>query len=155
MLGGGCLIPVLDFDAWSVYDGASEGTGRSEKVWLMSPEGQVGLFKYPKSTHTTEHVSEKLASAIGELIGVPCAKCDIGVCGGRMGVMSYRIALAGTERMREAVHLITMLLPQFDKEGLYAQFTDGKKIYYSIELIYNVLSFISSSQYAIGWERCF
>ena len=32
-----------DFSDWNIYDGASEGSGRSEKVWLISPSREYGL----------------------------------------------------------------------------------------------------------------
>ena len=43
------MIPVQDYSDWNIYDGASEGSGRSEKIWLTSDDGNIGLFKFPKS----------------------------------------------------------------------------------------------------------
>lgn len=63
------MFAVRKFDDWKIYDGAAEGSGRSEKVWLQSNDGRIGLFKYPKldsHNHTTyEHISEHLACQIG------------------------------------------------------------------------------------------
>ena len=42
------MFEVINFDSWNVYNGASEGSGRSEKIWLISDTGEIGLFKYPK-----------------------------------------------------------------------------------------------------------
>lgn len=39
------MIPVHDYSDWNIYDGASEGSGRSEKIWLISDDGNIGLFK--------------------------------------------------------------------------------------------------------------
>ena len=39
------MIPVQDYSDWNIYDGASEGSGRSEKIWLISDDGNIGLFK--------------------------------------------------------------------------------------------------------------
>ena len=29
---------IKDFSSWLEYQGASEGSGRSEKLWLVNPE---------------------------------------------------------------------------------------------------------------------
>ncbi len=37
---------MKDFSFWEEYEGTPEGSGRSEKIWLMNPDtGQTGLFK--------------------------------------------------------------------------------------------------------------
>jgi len=55
------VIIIRDFSSWIEYEGASEGSGRSEKIWLVNPENNtIGLFKFTKSNYTTEHLSEKL-----------------------------------------------------------------------------------------------
>ena len=28
---------IKDFSSWEEYEGASEGSGRSEKIWLVNP----------------------------------------------------------------------------------------------------------------------
>lgn len=44
---------MKDFSFWMEYEGASEGSGRSEKLWLMNPDtGQSGLFKFKKDLTT-------------------------------------------------------------------------------------------------------
>lgn len=70
---------MKDFSFWEEYEGASEGSGRSEKIWLINPDTQqTGLFKFKKDEETTDHVSECVASDLAELIGIPCAKFEIG-----------------------------------------------------------------------------
>jgi len=50
---------VKDFSYWCEYEGASEGSGRSKKIWLINPDnGQTGLFKFKKDIETTDHISE-------------------------------------------------------------------------------------------------
>lgn len=40
---------MKDFSHWKEYEGASEGSGRSEKQWLINPDtAQTGLFKYKR-----------------------------------------------------------------------------------------------------------
>ena len=75
------MFEVINFDSWNVYNGASEGSGRSEKIWLISDTGEIGLFKYPKidpttQKETTEHISEHLAHQLGEILKVPTAKVE-------------------------------------------------------------------------------
>lgn len=75
------MIPVQDYSDWNIYDGASEGSGRSEKIWLISDDGNIGLFKFPKidpttSQETTEHISEHLAHQLGEVLGVSTANVE-------------------------------------------------------------------------------
>ena len=77
---------MKDFSFWEKYEGASEGSGRSEKIWLINPEtNEKGLFKFPKvkdkdkSIITGEYWAEKLATEIGKLVDVECAKVDIGI----------------------------------------------------------------------------
>ena len=41
---------MKDFSHWKEYEGASEGSGRSEKLWLINPDtNQTGLFKLIES----------------------------------------------------------------------------------------------------------
>ena len=43
----GCMFKLLDYSEWKEYDGFSEGSGRSEKVWLVSPSdinAEIGLI---------------------------------------------------------------------------------------------------------------
>ena len=37
------MLKLIDFSKWNVYDGASEGSGRSEKIWLKSDVGEIPL----------------------------------------------------------------------------------------------------------------
>lgn len=86
------MIIIFDFSSWLEYKGASEGSGRSEKIWLENPEnGDIGLFKFTKSKYTTEHLSEKIAMEIAKLVDIECMKVDIGKYDNRVGSLSYRI----------------------------------------------------------------
>lgn len=83
---------IIDFSSWQEYQGASEGSGRSEKIWLVNPvNDNVGLFKFNKSEYTTEHLSEKIASELGQIIGIKCSKIDLGTYDSRIGSLSYKI----------------------------------------------------------------
>lgn len=134
-------VEIYNFNSWSPYDGFAEGSGRSEKIWLESPSGEVGLFKFPKSgqgdeDYTSEHVSEHLAYKLGSILAVPTATVDIGVYKGRIGCMSYQINKKH-EDLIEAALFITEHHPQYDVDSMVDHET-GK--YYCLEHIFEVAS---------------
>lgn len=125
---------MIDFTKWKTYDGMSEGSGRSDKIWLTNEEtGQIGLFKFPKSLQTTEHISEKLASEIAEMIELKCSKIDLGIYNNRIGSMSYKINTED-EILIEGIQLISTKNPNYDQNSLYDSYT---KEYYSLAMILN------------------
>jgi hypothetical protein len=127
---------IKDFSSWLEYEGASEGSGRSEKIWLENPKNNiVGLFKFPKSEFTTEHISEKVAADIAKLINIECMKVDLGEYNSRKGSLSYRINTKG-ENLIEGVRLINKYYPDYDPNTLY---DEKKQEYYSLEMILNSL----------------
>lgn len=76
------MFEVKNFDKWlEDTESGKFGSGASEKIWLVNPETK-GLFKFPKVKSdgriTGEYWAEKLATEIGKLINVECAKVDIG-----------------------------------------------------------------------------
>lgn len=115
------MFKLLDYSEWKEYDGFSEGSGRSEKVWLVSPSdinAEIGVFKFPKydptsKTSTYEHVSEHLASKLGELMNMPTARVEIGTYKGRVGSMSYLINKE-TEVLQEGLSFILRRHPNYD-----------------------------------------
>lgn len=130
------MVEIRDFSSWSVYDGASEGSGRSEKVWLKSPDGQIGLFKFPRSDAqnpkgTTEHLSEHLACKLGRILDVPTAQVDLGIRDGRMGSMSYSVCDFG-EELREGIGFISGKYPKYNAETLT---NEENNTYYCIDYI--------------------
>lgn len=139
------MVAIIDFSTWNVYDGASEGSGRSEKIWLKSDEGSVGLFKFPKinpsdNKETTEHISEHLAHKIGNIIGVPTAKVDIGRYNGRIGCMSHFVC-EEKEILSEGIWFISSKFPQYDADKMINM---ADKSYYCLnhllETVPNILS---------------
>ena len=108
------MINVIDYNSWDEYEGASEGSGRSAKIWLINKlTKEKGLFKFTKSDKTTEHISEKLASELAKLLGLESAKIDIGKYGSKIGSMSYLIN-EDTEILVEGIYLINRLYPNYD-----------------------------------------
>lgn len=131
------MINVVDFSDWKEYDGASEGSGRSEKVWLKSKNGQIGLFKFPKidpvdNKETTEHVSEHLAHKIGEIIGVLTAEVDIGTYNNRIGSMSYFVCKKN-EFLKEGIWFLSARFPKYNVEKMQDE-NDGK--YYCLDHLF-------------------
>ena len=132
------MIIVKDFSGWHEYEGASEGSGRSEKIWLEDDNGRVGLFKYPKTDpstgrETTEHISEHLAHQIGNNLGVATADVDIGIRNGRIGSMSYQINKPN-ELILEGINFVSRSFPNYDANIMVDIST---KKYYSIEHIFH------------------
>lgn len=113
-------IETVDYSNWIPYDGFSPGSGRSEKQWLQSRDGEIGLFKFPKvnpatSTISTEYVSEHLAHRIGDILGIETADVELGFYNGRIGSMSYLINRED-EAVVEGAVFITGLHPDYDLE---------------------------------------
>lgn len=127
---------MKNFDSWNIYEGSSEGSGRSEKEWLISNEQKIGLFKFPKNDPltgniTSEHISEHLAYIIGNILGVETAVVELGVYKGRVGCMSY---LVNNPRqfVIEGINFITQIYPQYDANKMVNLDTG---IYYNINFI--------------------
>ena len=128
---------IKDFSSWLEYQGASEGSGRSEKLWLVNPENKaIGLFKFTKSDYTTEHISEKIAMQLAKLVDIECMEVEIGKYNNRVGSLSYRIN-DDDENLIEGIQLINKYYPNYNPETLY---DDINKEYYSLEMILNSLS---------------
>ncbi len=129
---------MKDFSNWKEYEGASEGSGRSEKLWLINPDtAQTGLFKYKKDVGTTDHVSECIASDLAGLIGIPCAQFEIGLFHGREGSISYNIVGHDGMTLIEGIYCISLLHVNFDVDRLM-DVESGER--YSLEMIEQVLN---------------
>ena len=129
---------MKDFSHWKEYEGASEGSGRSEKLWLINPDtNQTGLFKYKKDAETTDHVSECIASDIAGLIGIPCAKFEIVMYNERAGSISYNIVEHEGAALIEGIYGISLVYNNYDSEKLM-DIKTGEK--YSLEMIEKVLN---------------
>ena len=125
------MFEIVDCSSWNTWDGMAEGSGRSEKEWLVSDHDQVCLFKYPTSAVTTEHVSEHMACQIGKLIGIETAEVDLGCRNGRMGSISYQINTAHQDLV-EGIWFISGRYPQFNPDKLIDE-ASGR--YYCLEMI--------------------
>ncbi len=141
------MIEVKNFDNW-IEDKISGkfGSGASEKVWLINPEtNEKGLFKFPKVKDkekekgiiTGEYWAEKLATEIGKLLDVECAKVDIGTYKGRIGSMSYNI-IKENETLNEGVTYIQDKYPLYNKKKLIDEYSDEK---YSFQMISKCLAY--------------
>lgn len=111
-----------NFDDWSPYEGFAEGSGRSEKIWLQSQDGKIGLFKFPKfdpetKIITTEHVSEHMAHQLGLLLNVETAEVDLGIYHDRQGCMSYLLNKPD-EAIVEGAAFITGIHPDYDMDEM-------------------------------------
>lgn len=134
------MFEVKNFDNW-IEDKISGkfGSGASEKIWLINPEtNEKGLFKFPKVKDnekgiiTGEYWAEKLATEIGKLIDVECAKVDIGTYKGRIGSMSYNILENKYDNLFEGIYFIQKHYPYYNKSKLEDTYSNMK---YSIQMI--------------------
>lgn len=126
---------MKDFSFWVEYEGTSEGSGRSEKIWLQNPDtNQTGLFKFKKDVGTTDHISECIAYKIAQLLGLPCAKFELGMYRGREGSMSYNIIEKPNQILIEGIYFITLIYPGYNPELLIDNDTQHR---YSIEMVKN------------------
>lgn len=134
------MIEVKNFDNW-IEDKISGkfGSGASEKIWLINPEtNEKGLFKFPKVKDkekgiiTGEYWAEKLATEIGKLIDVECAKVDIGTYKGRIGSMSYNVLENKYDNLFEGIYFIQKHYPYYNKSKLKDTYSNIK---YSIQMI--------------------
>lgn len=124
---------MKDFSFWEEYKGTSEGSGRSEKIWLHNPDtGQTGLFKFKKDEGTTDHVSECIAYDLSCLLDIPCAKFELGTYNGREGSISYNIIQRNDEYLMEGIYFISSIYPSYDSEKFIDVETQNK---YSVEMI--------------------
>ena len=133
------MFSIRDFSAWKIYEGFSEGSGRSEKQWLQSSDGDIGLFKWPKvfpqtGRTTYEHISEHLAHQIGEMINIPTANVEIGEFDYRIGSMSYLVN-ESYEELREGAWFLLGKYPHYDINMLRDRATGQ---YYSIQQIFSL-----------------
>lgn len=127
---------LVEYSNWKIYEGASEGSGRSDKLWLTNPDSnEIGLFKFTKTEKTTEHISEKMASELANLLGLECAKIEIGNYMSKIGSMSYLINNE-SETLIEGIYLINRIYPNYDPSSLY---DEVNKEYYSLDMILNSL----------------
>lgn len=143
------MFEVKNFDNWiEDIETGKYGSGASEKVWLINPETkEKGLFKFPKvkdkekGTITGEYWAEKLATEIGKLIDVECARVDIGTYKGRIGSMSYNLVNSSSKEnytnLLEGIVFIENQYPYYDKDKLEDTYSNSK---YSIQMIQNSLN---------------
>lgn len=137
------MFDVVDCSSWDVWkDGMAEGSGRSEKEWLVSNNQQVCLFKYPKSTKTTEHVSEHLACQIGKIVDIKTASIDLGYRNGRLGSISYRLN-SETQDLLEGIWFICGSYPKYNADRLI---DEESGLYYCLQMIETSLGVLFNQQ---------
>lgn len=128
------------FDNWKPYAGGAEGSGRGAKDWLENKSNnagvEIGVFKYPKlyddNNVTGEYWAENVATKIADIIGIECAKTEIGMYYGKIGVMSYLVRNYETESLVEGVSYIADKYPFYDPDSLIDR---ESNFIYSIQMI--------------------
>ena len=127
---------MKDFSYWQVYEGAAEGSGRSEKIWLINPDnGKIGLFKFKKDIFTTDHISECIAYKMAMALGIPCAVFELGMYHNREESMSYNIVTTDNQVLIEGINYINIFYPSYDAEKFFDIDTGDL---YSVEMVQKV-----------------
>jgi len=127
---------LINFDHWEIDEDSPFGSGASEKKWLINSETkQKGIFKFPKGVNigkpTGEYWAEKVANQLAEVLGIECAKVDIGIFRGRVGSMSYMI-LKEEEELIEGIQYITNIYKEYNQDKFIDYITEEP---YSIKMI--------------------
>lgn len=122
---------IYDYNSWTPYDGFAEGSGRSEKLWLISDTGSIGLFKFTKSIYTTEHISERLSYLLAKHLGIEAAEVFLGKRDKRDGCLSMLVNMEN-EELIEGISYISKLWPNYDDQIMFDTETQE---YYSIHHI--------------------
>lgn len=129
---------MKNFSFWDEYEGASEGSGRSEKTWLINPDtGQTGLFKFKKDENTTDHISECIACKLADVLQLACASFELGTYRDKEGSMSYNIIRNEEMVLIEGLSVLNLCYPEYNPDKFMDENTGMK---YSLEMIENALS---------------
>ncbi|HEY3323805.1 MAG TPA: hypothetical protein VGP72_25360 [Planctomycetota bacterium] len=127
--------PSAKFAVIPVQDGAldREHTGTTLKFWL--PGGRM-LFKAAREG-TGEYWSEKLASELAALMGLPAARVDLACWGDTPGVISHSFLMPGEYFLQQKRfrRVIARLLPPEQRSGLrYHTLSSAKTLLSFVEL---------------------
>lgn len=129
---------MKNFSFWDVYEGASEGSGRSEKIWLINPDtGKIGLFKYKKDENTTDHISECIAYKLADILQLACARFELGTYQDKEGSMSYNIINNEEMVLIEGLSVLNLYYPEYNPDKFMDESTGMR---YSLEMIEHTLS---------------
>src|SRR4051812_43391861 len=81
-------FPILEITKDMIL--GDEPMGSKEKFWCrIVANGPKWLFKHPREeSGKMEHIAEKLAQEIGDLLGVPCARIECAQFEGKRGTVS-------------------------------------------------------------------
>ncbi|MDU4862631.1 MAG: HipA domain-containing protein [Terrisporobacter othiniensis] len=125
---------IKDFSCWVKNREYSEPSGKSRKEWIINKNtNEIGLFKWPKDYKTYEHCSEKLAYEIAEIIGIKCAKIDIGEYRNQVGCISYLINnIYKYEQLNHGLEYIISIRENYDDKECIDK-NSGE--FYNLELI--------------------
>jgi hypothetical protein len=108
-------FPVVDVSAWQVME--LEATGQNRHPWLRDDQaGEAWLFKpvVVKNGHRQgEDWSEKLASLVGNALGVPCADIELARRGSDEGCISRDLKPRHGWQLQTGALLLTDVIPGY------------------------------------------
>lgn len=126
---------------WVLED---EPMGTKDKCWVLLPDDDIPwLFKFSRkismqpASIAGEHWSEKVASEIGGILGIPCAKVELAEFNGSYGAISQKFEELKNSAC-ELVHgneLLAGAIENYDQE---------KKYGHSLHTLENILAAIKT-----------
>ncbi len=93
----------------------SEEMGGKAKFWYQQPGENVWLFKYPRE-NTGEHWAEKITSEIAGVLGIRCARVELGIFRGKPGLVTEDIVPINSDLVHGNEVLENTIPPHDDGE---------------------------------------
>lgn len=106
-------FPVFEVDEWQAY--AEEQMGTKRKIWFLSPDGAIYLFKYPRPG-SGEAWAEKLAAEVAEVIRVPHAEVELATFQGEQGTMCKSFMTDPSSDLFHGNQLLRIIHPSYDTQ---------------------------------------
>ena len=112
-------FPVVDCSDWRIV--ADETSGVEEKRWLRRPDETLWLFKGVTEHETPmrgrwqqrEDYAERLATALAQQLGVPCAQTELAIYQGKRGTISASLKPDDDWELQPGAVLLGETMPDF------------------------------------------
>lgn len=125
---------------------SEENRGTNEKMWLLSPENELCLFKKTQikddNTSTNAHYAELIYYELCKLLYIDCAKVELARIGKQKGIISY-FFLKDDEELVDFNALIQNIREDYIPKSLKCKKTQE---YYSIDLILEAVKSVVSDR---------
>ena len=110
--------PIHDVSDWPAVN--DEPMGTKPKYWLRRADDVRWLFKQKHRPHSDDDWSEKIASELAALLGVPHATVELASRRGERGIITRdMVAACGAEELVHGNSLLVEADPGYPTEGIY------------------------------------